>query len=113
MQKGPGGVYDKWNISVVTVTHIFHKCQPSHGGHRNIFEVMTATLPTGTIVSVASLLAASSIKDILIGATRSGISYHLRDIYSICRCCWNVATYKWKVHNGNIEIISFVVKFHS
>jgi hypothetical protein len=26
----------------------------------------------------------------------SGISYHLRDIYSICRCCWNVATYKWK-----------------
>jgi hypothetical protein len=43
----------------------------------------------------------------------SGISYQLRDIYSICRCCWNVATYKWKVHNGNIEIISFVVKFRS
>ena len=29
----------------------------------------------------------------------------------MCRCCWNVATYKWKVHNGKIEIISFVVKF--
>ena len=29
-----------------------------------------------------------------------------RDIYSICRCCWNVATYKWKVHDGKIEIIS-------
>jgi hypothetical protein len=41
------------------------------------------------------------------GTTSSGISYHLRDIYSICRCCWNVATYKWKVHNGKIEIISF------
>jgi hypothetical protein len=29
------------------------------------------------------------------------------------RACWNVATYKWKVHNGKIEIISFVVKFRS
>jgi hypothetical protein len=39
------------------------------------------TLPKETLVAVASLLAASSIKDILIGATSSGISYHLRDIY--------------------------------
>jgi hypothetical protein len=45
--------------------------------------------------------------------TSSGISYHLRDIYSIYRRCWNVATYKWKVHNGKIEIISFVVTFRS
>jgi hypothetical protein len=113
MQTGPGGVYGKWNISVVTATQILNKCQPSPGGNRNIFEVMTSTLPKGTIVSVASLLAASSIKDIFIGATNSGISYHLREIYSICRCCGNVATYKWKVHNGNIEIISFVVKLYS
>jgi hypothetical protein len=56
-------------------------------------------------VSVASVLAATSIKEILIGATSSGISYHLRDIYSIYRCCWNGVTYKLKVHNGNIEII--------
>ena len=43
--------------------------------------------------------------------TSSGISDQLRDIYmySICRCCWNVATYKWKVHNGKMEIISVVV----
>jgi len=27
-------------------------------------------------------------------------------IYSICRCCWNIASYKWKFHNGKIEIIS-------
>jgi hypothetical protein len=54
-----------------------------------------------------------SIKEILIGTTSSGISYQLREIYSICRCCWNVATYEWKVHNGKIEIISFVVKFRS
>ena len=24
-------------------------------------------------------------------------------------CCWNVVTYKWKVHKEKIEIISFVV----
>jgi hypothetical protein len=47
----------------------------------------------------------------MIGTTSSGISDQLRDIYSICRCCWDVATYKWRVHNGKIEIISFVVKF--
>jgi hypothetical protein len=68
---------------------------------------MTLTLPKGTFGSVASLLAA--IKEILIGTT----SYQLIDIYSIYRCCWNVATYKWKVHNGKIEIISFAVKFHT
>ena len=28
-------------------------------------------------------------------------------ILHIYMCCWNVATYKWKVHNGKIEIISF------
>ena len=51
--------------------------------------------------------------EIVIGTTSSGISDQLRDVYSICRCCWNVATYKWKVHNGKIEIISFsfVVKY--
>jgi hypothetical protein len=30
----------------------------------------------------------------------------LRDIYSIYRRFWNVATYNWKAHNGKIEIIS-------
>jgi hypothetical protein len=46
------------------------------------------------------------IKEIMIGATSSGISYHLREMYSIYVCCWNVATYKWKMHNGKIEFIS-------
>jgi hypothetical protein len=45
---------------------------------------MTSPLPNGTLVSVASVLAASSIKGIMIGATPSGISYHLRDVYSNC-----------------------------
>jgi hypothetical protein len=42
----------------------------------------------------------------MIGKTSSGITHTLRDrdIYSICRCCWNVDTHKWKVHNPKIEI---------
>jgi hypothetical protein len=41
------------------VTQIFYSGQPSHGGDRTIFEVMTSTLPQGTLGSVASLLAAT------------------------------------------------------
>ena len=41
------------------VTHIFHNGQPSHGGDRNIFEMMTSTLPKGTLGSVAFLLVAT------------------------------------------------------
>ena len=36
-----------------------------------------------------------------------------RHIFSIYRYYWNFATYKWIVHNGKIEIISFVVNFRS
>jgi len=39
----------------------------------------------------------------------SGILDELRDAYSVCRCCWNVATYKWKVHNEKFETISFAI----
>jgi hypothetical protein len=38
---------------------IFHNGQPSHGGDRKLFEVMTSTLPKGTLGSVASLFAAT------------------------------------------------------
>jgi hypothetical protein len=41
------------------VTQIFHNSQPSHGGDRKIFEVMTSTLPKETLDSVVSLLAAT------------------------------------------------------
>ena len=41
------------------VTQIFHSGQPSRGGDRNPFEVMTSTLPKRTVGSVASLLAAA------------------------------------------------------
>ena len=40
------------------VTQIFHNGQPSNGGDRNTFEVMTSTYLRGTLGSVASLLAA-------------------------------------------------------
>ena len=44
--------------------------------------------------------------------TSSGISYQLRNVNSIlCRCDWDVATCKWKVHNVKIEISSFFVTF--
>ena len=61
---------------------------------------MTSTLPKGILVQQLPCQQQPSIKEILIGTTSSGISYQLRDIYSICRCCWIVATQKWKVHNG-------------
>jgi hypothetical protein len=79
-----------------------HNGQPSHDGDRNIFEVMTSPLQKRTLIAVASVLEASSNNEILIGATSSEISYHLRDIFALCRFCWNGATYKWKVHNGKI-----------
>ena len=41
------------------VTQIFHSGQPTHGGDRKIFEVLTSTLPNGTLGSVTSLLAAT------------------------------------------------------
>jgi hypothetical protein len=41
------------------VTQIFHNGQPNHGAHSKIIEVMTSTLPKGTLGSVASLLAAT------------------------------------------------------
>ena len=56
-----------------------------------------------TTNSVASLLAANPIEKIMIGTTSSGISDQWKYIYSICRCCWNVATYHWKVHNGKMK----------
>ena len=46
-------------------------------------KIMTLTSPIGTLDLVASMLAATLYQGNI-----------LRDIYSICRWCWNVATYK-------------------
>ena len=41
------------------VTQIFHNGQPSHGGDRKTFEVVSSTELRGPLGSVASLLAAT------------------------------------------------------
>lgn len=66
-----------------------------------------------TLVSIAALLAATLSYGNHIGATRSGTSYQLREIYSIRRRCWNVATYTRKYQDGKIGIIVFVVRLRS
>jgi len=54
-----------------------------------VFEVMTSTLPKGTLGSVASLLAATLYQGNQ-GTTISGIWYHLRDIYSSAGTLLNI-----------------------
>jgi len=46
-------------FSWLFMTQIFHNGQPSRGGDRKTFELMTSTLPIATLRSVASLLAAT------------------------------------------------------
>jgi hypothetical protein len=46
----------------------------------------------------------------MIRTTSSGIPYQLRDRYAMCRCCWNVETYKWKTLNEKAEILSLATK---
>jgi hypothetical protein len=59
MRKGPGSVYDNWNIYPWSfVTQIFHNGELNHGGDRKTFVVMITTYLRGTLGSVASLLAA-------------------------------------------------------
>jgi hypothetical protein len=44
MRKEPGSVHGKWNISVVICDKdIPYSDQPSHGGDRKTFEMMTST----------------------------------------------------------------------
>jgi hypothetical protein len=59
MRKGPGSAYDKWNISVVICDTDIPKRLTMSWWRRKMFEVMTSTLPNGTLGSVASLLAAT------------------------------------------------------
>jgi hypothetical protein len=58
---------------------------------------MTSPLPKGTLGSVASLLAATLYQE---NPDRNHKLWNIvsseRYIYSICRCCWNVATYKFE-----------------
>jgi len=58
-------------------------------------------LSTGSLWS-SSFLVSNNLQDILKKSTSSGIPFKLRDMYSIYRCRWNIATYNWKMHNGKI-----------
>jgi len=49
------------------------------------------------MISAASLSTKTLYQEIMIESTPSGISYQLRDIYSICRCCCNAVTCKWEI----------------
>ena len=70
MRKGQDCDYDKRNIYVIV-------CDAY------IRNVMTSTSPRGTLGSVSSLLAATLYQGNPDRTTSSGISYQLRDIYSI------------------------------
>ena len=57
------------------VTQIFHNGQPSHGGDWTIFEVMTSTVPRGTLDSVVFLFAATLYQG---GGPGGSMSYVVR-----------------------------------
>ena len=93
MIKGPDGDYDKLNISMVisyfvTVDQVM--IATVRNFHSDDFNLTTRS-PWFSSFLVSSQC---SIKEIMIRAIRSEISEQLRDVYSICRCFWNVATYK-------------------
>ena len=76
-------------------------------------EVMTSTLPKGTLGLVASLLATTRYQGYPDRNHKlCNIVSSERDILHmqvLPECCY----YRWKVHNREIEIISVVVKFRS
>jgi hypothetical protein len=72
---------------------------------------MPSTEPRGTLGSVASLLAATLYQG---NPDRNhklwnivSIERYILHIQVLLECCYII--YRWKVHNGKIEIISFVV----
>jgi hypothetical protein len=122
-------------------TQILRSGQPSHGGDCKTFEVMISTSPLPTRCSIVSLLALTAteylcltwpwicsvcvitilsfphswhITGFVTRVTRR-VSHVEQELLSKYKYCWNVTTctYNWKVHNEEIEIISFVVKFRS
>jgi len=48
---------DPWSF----VTHIFHSCQPSHGGDRKTFEVMTSNFTKRNIWCSSLLVSRNSL----------------------------------------------------
>jgi hypothetical protein len=78
-------------------------------------------IPLGTLGSVASLLATTLIKYIMIGITRSGISDQLRNIYSICATMTGLTVteylcHKWpricSIYGNHNPVLSSFMTYH-
>ena len=109
----------KWGIITLCPPSVFHNLSHSH----SIFFLETAkpnalTILFSWVLKPFALYACSTglytryyvtVNQVMMATTSSWISDKLRDIYSIWRHCWNVATFKWNGHNGKIENIPFVV----
>ena len=80
------------------VTQILHSCSPCNVGDSPCdgFNLISRTLDSVASLIVVTLYQGNQDRN-------SGISNQLREIYSICRCDWNAATHKWKVHNGKLK----------
>ena len=81
----------------------------SHDVDRKIFEVITSVVPLGTLDSVASLVETSIYQTNHNRNHKPWKSYQLSGMYSICKCCWNVATLyiNGKFTMGKIKLFLF------
>jgi hypothetical protein len=52
-------------------------------------------------------------KNLFVITTNGTYPWSFVTYISACRCAWNASTYKRKIHNEKIEIITFVVMFRS
>ena len=100
------------------MTQIFNSGQPSYGGDRDLNLTERKHWFWNFLVESNHL----SRKYIIMSYPLFKVTYQWNPdrnhklcniVYSMCRCSWNDATDKWKIHNGEIEIISFVGKGRS
>jgi hypothetical protein len=93
----------EWGKDRVVLTTVVHmRGRLWHRYSVTVNQIMAATVTIGTFDSVAFLLAATLYQE------NHDMNHNLWNIGStekyilIYRCWWNVATYKWEVHNGKI-----------
>jgi hypothetical protein len=73
---------------------------------------MISAEPLGTLGLVASLLEAFLYQgnDDMNNRLCNIVSTERHRLRSVCRCCWNVATCKWKVHKEKTLILFKILK---
>jgi hypothetical protein len=94
---------------LLAVTHLL-------GTLDSVASLLAVTHLLGTLGSVASLLAVTHLLGILDSVASLLAATHFQENLfngEIHNSYAGVAEYKWKIHNGNLEIISFVVRFRS